>query len=59
MNTTLKAFKHACLVYRASPIEYNNKKYHVSDLIEVKASVVAECQKMVRESVYGTKKSYG
>ena len=41
MTTTLKAFKHACLVYRANPISYNNKEYHVSDLLSVKASVVA------------------
>ena len=41
MTTTLKAFKHACLVYRANPISYNNKEYHVSDLLGVKASVVA------------------
>ena len=43
MNTALKAFKHACLVYRASPISYNNKEFHVSDLINVKAQVVAQC----------------
>ena len=59
MTTTLKAFKHACLVYRANPISYNNKEYHVSDLLGVKASVVAQCQRMVREHIYGTKESYG
>ena len=59
MNTTLKAFKHACLVYRASPIQYNSKEYHVSDLMGVKASVVAQCQRMVREYVFGHKESYG
>ena len=41
MTTALTAFKHACLTYTASPIPYNNKNYHVSELLTVKASVVA------------------
>ena len=59
MTTALKAFKHACLAYSASPIPYNNKNYHVSELLSVKASVVARCQRMVREHLFGTRESYG
>ena len=59
MTTALKAFKHACLAYSASPIPYNNKNYHVSELLSVKASVVAKCQRMVRENLFGTRESYG
>ena len=31
----------------------------MSDLLSVKASVVAQCQRMVREHIHGTKESYG
>ena len=59
MTAAYAAFKNACLVYSASPIPYNNKNYHVSELLSVKASVVAQCQRLVRESIFGTSESYG
>ena len=59
MTTTLKAFKHACLAYSASPIPYNNQNYHASELLNVKAGVVARCQRMVRANMFGTDESYG
>ena len=49
----------ACLVYTEGKIDYSNNKYHVDDLIEVKASVISDCQRKVRERMYGTKESYG
>ena len=43
MNTTLKAIKQACLMYTQSPVPYKNESYHVSELLNVKAQVVAQC----------------
>ena len=54
----LQAIKMACLVYTEGNIDYSNNKYHVDDLLEVKASVISDCQRKVRERMYG-KDSYG
>lgn len=40
---TLNAIKVACLVHTQSAIPYQGKDYHVSDLLSVKARVVAQC----------------
>ena len=58
-TTTLNAIKVACLGYSQSPITYQGKGYHVSDLLTVKASVVARCQRMLRENLFQTKDNYG
>ena len=43
MDYKLKAFKLACLMYSQGSINYSNKEYHVEELLDVKAGVVAEC----------------
>ena len=40
---TLKAIKLACLEYSQTPIPYQGQNYHVSDLLGVKAQIVAQC----------------
>jgi len=54
MNTTLKAIKQACLMYTQSPVPYKNESYHISELLNVKAQVVAQCQRMLRENLFET-----
>ena len=56
---TLNAIKVACLGYSQSPITYQGKDYHVSDLLGVKASVVAKCQRMLRENLFQTRDNFG
>ena len=49
MDLKLKAFKLACLMYSQGAINYSNKKYHVDELLRIKASLVSDCQRIVRE----------
>ena len=49
---TLNAFKMACLTHTQSPIPYQGQNYHVSDLLSVKAEIVAKCQRMIRENLF-------
>ena len=39
----LRQLKLACLSYTQSPIPYQDKMYKVSDLLRVKAQVIANC----------------
>ena len=58
-QATLNAIKVACLGYSQSPISYQGRDYHVSDLLKVKATVVAQCQRMLRENLFQTKEHMG
>ena len=46
-------------MYTQSPIPYRNKDYHVSELLSVKAQVVAQCQRMLRKNLFETDRSAG
>ena len=46
-------------MYTQGLIPYHNEEYHVDDVLNIKASVVAQCQKLVRENVLGTNESAG
>ena len=48
----LQQIKMACLSYTSSPIEYGDKKFTVNEILKVRAAVIAECQRLVRESIY-------
>ena len=56
---TLNAIKVACLTHTQSHIPYQGKNYHVSDLLDTKATVVAQCQRMLRENLFQTKDNSG
>ena len=58
-NHNLKAIKQACFVYTQSPIPYKNENYHVSELLSVKAKIVAQCQRMLRENKFKTQQTVG
>jgi len=55
----LHYIKLACLSYSSSPISYRGSNYQVSDLLKVKASIISDCQKIIREQVYGRAKDMG
>ena len=46
-------------MYTQGTVPYRNEHYHVNDIMNVKASVVAACQKMVRENIFGSLESAG
>jgi hypothetical protein len=46
--------KLACISYTSSPIPYREKNYHVSELLKIKAGVIADCQRVLRENIYKT-----
>jgi len=54
MNQVIHQLKLACLSYTSSLIPYRDKKYAVSELLKVKANVIAQCQKLIRENQYQT-----
>ena len=43
MTHTIRAIKTACLMYTQGKIPYQDKEYHVDDVLDIKASVVAQC----------------
>ena len=56
---TLNAIKVACLTHTQSAIPYQGKNYHVSEILDAKAQVVAQCQRMLRENLFNTKHNMG
>ena len=46
--------KLACISYTSSPVTYREKNYHVSELLRIKAEVIADCQRVLRENIYKT-----
>jgi hypothetical protein len=42
-SQALQMLKLACISYTSSPITYREKKYHVSELLKIKAGVIADC----------------
>ena len=56
---TLNAIKVACLTHTQSAIPYQGKNYHVSEILNAKAQVVAQCQRMLRENLFNTKHNMG
>ena len=56
---TLNAIKVACLAHTSSPIPYQGQNYHLSEILDVKAGVVAKCQRLLRENHFQTKEHSG
>ena len=43
MTQTIRGIKTACLAYTAGLIPYRDQEYHVDDILDVKATVIAKC----------------
>ena len=42
-NPVLKAFKSSCLMYSQNSVNYGAQKFQISELMQVKESILAEC----------------
>lgn len=51
-SQVIQQLKLACLSFTSSPINYQDKKYEVSEMLRVKANVLAECQRVIRDNLF-------
>jgi hypothetical protein len=50
-SAILQQIKMACLSYTSTPIEYGDRKFTMNEILKVRAAVIAECQRIVRENL--------
>lgn len=50
MAQTMHQLKIACLSYTSAPILYQGNQFKLTDLLALKAKVIADCSRLLRSS---------